>query len=459
MLRFCTLIPLFFIGLHLQSHAEVPSEIEQLEQRISHLNAAYWQEGKREVSDLEYDQLLEELREASPSSVLLNHDGEWLGLIGADKIRHQKPLLSLNKCYRKQDIVNWCKKVSRDSSEVFVIQPKYDGIALEYFSDQLSTRGDGLLGENVSAKAAIIRYLPKKPEGRAVGELMLSDKEFERLKKYRPDYVSSRHAVVGMAHALDLSFWKEHAIEFNFISYSYLEKKYTLSELEHEWDELVEWIRSIGYATDGFVVKVADATHCNQLGSTKQAPRGALAFKWGSERKWTTLLAVEWQMSAKGLVPVGILKPLLLENKKIERIYLYNNGYIRDKGLQLGDRLQIECVGGTIPVIKQIEQGIERQKINLTRCPECGGKVTKDEKHAFICEQEFCPGKITILVYKEIQKRKIKGFGLKTVRKLVDGLKLLSWQDLEGKSIDELEQVNGVSRKKAILLHSKFTRL
>ncbi len=458
MLRFFLIVSVFVVGFQLNIFSEASGEVEALEKRITHLNATFWQEGRREVSDLEYDQLLEELRQASPSSALLNQDGEWLGLIGADKIRHQKPMLSLNKCYSKREILNWCKKVSRDLNEVFVVQPKYDGIALEYFLDQLSTRGDGALGENISSKSPLINYLPVKPNGRTVGELMLSDSEFEKLKKFRPDYVSARHAVVGMAHASDLNLWQQHGIKFDFISYSYLEKKFTRSELEKNWDEMVKWVRTIGYATDGFVVKLADRLHYNQLGTTKKAPKGALAFKWSSERKWTTLLAVEWQMSAKGLVPVGILAPLVLENKKVERVYLYNNGYIRNKGIQLGDHLQIECIGGTIPVIKKIEQGAQRRAISLTKCPACGGKIVTGEKHAFICDQERCPGKISILIYKEVKKRNIKGFGLKTVRKLVDALNLLSWQDLETKSIDELEQVNGISKKKALFLHSKFTK-
>ncbi len=421
---------------------------EELVKQIRYHREIYWNEGRREISDREYDKLVAKLRELDPQNSLLKPAVENGGKTVSDKLKHAETMRSLNKCYKKSQLLSWCKKVARSDAELFVIQPKYDGVAVEYNRGRLSTRGDGVWGENITSKKSLINFPAGEPSGRSVGELMISDKEFRRLKKVAPKYVSPRHAVVAMAASNDIGFWQKHKIHFDFVSFTCSEKKMKLSELTMKWDFLEDCMKKVGYLTDGLVVKVADSNYYNELGFTQKFPKGAMAFKWSCERKWTKLRDVSWQLAEKGLVPVGLIEPVELDGLTIRKVSLYNYTYIKKHSLKIGDALEIERVGGTVPVIKSCRNATGGKAISLHGCPECGQNVTVSEQ-TVKCINAECPGKITLQIYKEIKRRKVKGIGTKTIRKLVDSLNLKNWQDFLRQTVRDLSSVNGISQQKA----------
>lgn len=435
-------------GLCNMAFSDEKANIKQLETQIIKLRKSFWQDGVRTISDQEYDQLIEKLAKLSPKNTLLKSGKERRKDPKGQKVEHSQSMRSLRKCYRKAELIKWCNRVARTKGELFTIQPKYDGVAVEFNNEVLSTRGDGQFGVNISKITNILRYFPKKPTDRAVGELLLSDVMFNKLQKINHKYTSSRHAVVGMLSSSDVSFWKKNGLVFDFVCYDYVQKQFNKLQLDQEWSRIEKWIKTIGYLTDGFVVKVADPAYYKSLGSTVKFPKGAMAFKWGCERKWTILEGIQWQQGRNGFTPVGLLAEVNLDGKSVRKVSLHNLAYIRKKKLTLGSSLQIECVGGTVPVVKGFKAMPSGQKIELINCPDCQQPV-KLLDGAYQCQNISCPAKVVIEIFTNLKRKKVKGFGKKTILRIVTDLKLKSWDDLQTKTLIEIESVKGIGHAKA----------
>jgi len=425
------------------------TSIKQLEAQIIKLRKSFWQDGVRTISDKEYDQLIAKLAKLSPKNSLLKDGAERRVIPKGQKVQHHKSMRSLRKCYAKSELIEWCNRHARSEQELFIVQPKYDGVAVEFNNEILSTRGNGQIGQNISKVFPILRYLPKKPTARTVGELLLSDEMFNKLQKINRNYVSSRHAVVGMLGSNDLNFWKENGIVFDFVCYDYRQKEFTKQQLDKNWNQIKKWINTIGYLTDGFVVKLSDQTYYHSLGNTAKFPKGAMAYKWSCERKWTMLEGIQWQQGRNGFTPVGLLAEISLEGKTIKRVSLHSLAYIRKHKLTLGSSLQIECVGGTIPVVKDVKVLDRGAEIKLTNCPDCHQPVQLSTDGNYTCNNQSCPAKVVTQICEKLKQQGIKGFGKKTVLQLVKDLNLESWNDLQSKSLIELQSVKGVGPAKA----------
>ena len=346
-------------------------------------------------------------------------------------------LLSLNKVYDDAEIFQWCEKVARNDGERFVIQPKYDGIAVLHKNDKLLTRN----GEIVPVKFSLIRHIPKD---NLRGELLISNDEFAKLCAVTDKYSSPRHTTVAFARCKELNFWHENRITFDFVCFNKFEKHLTLTDIRTSWKSLKKGMRNCGYDTDGLVIKVADKDYYKSLGSTEKFPKGAIALKWQCERKWTILKGVEWQLAEKGIVPVGLVETVSLDGVNVSRVSLHSLNYINKNGIKIGDMLAIERVGSTVPVIKDYKKMNNSKAIALDKCPECSGKVDGAQ-----CMNQSCCGKVTLAICKELKNRKVKGVGRKTVRKLVTQLKLKSWSDLSNLSKQEIMSVKGFGEKTA----------
>jgi DNA ligase (NAD+) len=429
--------------------SENKTEVAKLEAKIVQLRKSFWEDGVRKISDQDYDLLLEKLAKLSPNSPALYDGKEKLPTtISRQLVKHSQPMRSLRKCYDRSELLTWCKEMTRTPNERFIIQPKYDGVAVELRDGTISTRGNGNFGANISNISKILRYLPKKPNNREVGELLLSDVMFKKLQNIDPKYISSRHAVVGMLSAKDISFWEKNGIVFDFVCYYYVQKEFTAEQLAQNWDHVIKWVKHIGYLTDGFVVKISDTSYYKQLGTTQAYPKGAMAFKWGCERKWTKLLAVNWQQGKHRFNPVGELSDIKLDGKSVRKVSLHSLDYIRKHNLTIGSRLQIECVGGTVPVVKDSQIATNGKKIELVKCPDCQQSVSLINGE-YICSNKQCPAKVVIEIYENLKKNRIKGFGKKTIKRLVIALGLKSWDDLKSKTVVELESVKGIGHQKA----------
>lgn len=427
-------IIVLFLFLTAGLFAEMP--IEQLERKILYYREVYQNEGKREVTDRQYDSLLSKLKELNPKSKVLQknypaHNGE------------PAKLLSLNKVYKEDEVFNWCEKVSRDENERFIIQPKYDGVAVLHKNSKILTR-NGEIGE---VKRFAIRQITNGKAGwydNLRGELLISDDEFSKLCGVSNKYSSPRHATVAFTNSKEMTFWKEHKILVDFVCFDRLEKLLTLTEIRKNWKSLKKEMRNCGYDTDGLVIKIADGSYYKSLGSTEKFPKGAVAFKWECERKWTVLKDVEWQLAEKGIVPVGLIEKVSLDGANVSRVSLHSLNYINEKGLGVGDMLAVERVGSTVPVIKDFKKMNNSKAIVLDECPECFGEVDGSQ-----CVSQSCSGKVTIAICKELKSRKVKGVGRKTVQKLVTNLKLKSWNDFSNLSKQEIMKVKGFGEKTA----------
>ncbi|MBR4222747.1 MAG: hypothetical protein IKR81_16430, partial [Victivallales bacterium] len=195
--------------------------ISHLEEQIRHHNDLYWKKGTPEISDVEYDRLVETLRSWDPENPLLKK--VEAPAAAGEKIVHTKPMLSLDKVYTKEELRQWMAKVARSSDELFFVQPKYDGISGKLEHGVLVTRGDGRIGVNITDKLAIIDIESEKRDG-ILGEIVIRNSAFETLysgvkTKAGTPFKNSRNAVAGIVANDGVEFYQKQGARLTFIDY------------------------------------------------------------------------------------------------------------------------------------------------------------------------------------------------------------------------------------------------
>lgn len=438
-----------FLFMVLNSSAELSrvEKVKALVEKITYHQRLY-DSGKREISDFDYDQLVERLAALAPKYEVLNGSVESTG-----KLSHKKLMKSLAKVYEKQALFKWLDKNSRSSEEKFLVQIKYDGIAINVQDGRLISRGNGRQGRDLSQLDSFLKQGDSfKSAENYRAELVMSWTDFQRLKKSQDfDYVSPRHAVVALANRHEENQVEDFGRCLKLMPFKAWQKVLSGQEIREQWTELVKEVRASDYPNDGIVIKLADETYRKTLSATAKYPAGMMAFKWKGLAKMVQLKSVDWSFSERGLVPVACFEQVLLEGRKIQRTNLYNWGYIQKKDLAIGDFLWIELKGGTIPIIRRIEEGIDRKPIELKSCPACSAKV-EERLGKLLCSSTDCVGKVSLELYKRYKKAGGKGLGLKTVQKIVKTLKLKSWQDFVSLSKADLRKVSGIGKKKSVLI-------
>ncbi len=375
-------------------------EIENLAASIKYHNRRYWDDGAPEISDAEYDMLCRRLRELdpenpllseiyTPSSAVLSAPGSASGR----KVEHASPLLSLDKAYSLDEVEAWAQKYARNSDEVLLIQPKYDGISAIFDGRRLATRGDGWTGDDISGKLPLIRLesgggetLPDRP---ARGEIVLRKERFSVLQNILRSasdggvYKNSRNVLTGFLIAKDKKLLQlEYAMQksgafLTLVDYNAFSAEVKLSELRERWEETVAGLQKLPFPLDGIVVKIADSAYYASLGNTGHHPRGAIAFKFQNVCKETKLLGVEWSFGKNCLTPVALLEPVDIGGITIKRATLHNVQNIIDKDIQINDTVLVERAGDVIPYIKEAFPAADRRSAVITHCPGCGSELVQ----------------------------------------------------------------------------------
>lgn len=446
-------MPIFVRYFLAVKKSEAKKRIEELRESINTHNHNYYILNAPTISDFEYDILMNELIELerlypqyrtndSPtlkvgSDLSRGEDSPAKG--GFRQYRHNNPMLSLGNTYDKGELYSFDQRVKKSAEGYFSYncELKFDGtaICLTYKEGRLFralTRGDGTVGDDVTANVTRIGSIPLKlrsderypfpPEFEIRGEIYMPYKAFDRLNRRReldeePLFANPRNAAAGSLKLLDSSMISGRGLEatlyhliapgLNITSQSEALKAaaawgFPVSEYARECkniDEVIEYInlwdekrKSLPFPTDGIVVKVNQLELQKRLGFTAKSPRWATAFKFKPEEALTRLLSIDYQVGRTGAItPVANLKPVLLSGTIVKRASLHNGEQMEQLDIHIGDYVYVEKGGEIIPKITRVEPGKReadaRKALFPARCPDCGTPLVKDPEEA----RSFCP--------------------------------------------------------------------
>lgn len=490
--------------------AQALTEAEHLRAEIRHHEFLYYVLDAPEVTDAEYDRMLVRLREleaAYPEDVPADSPTRRVGGKVNPQftaVKHLTPLLSLGNAFSEEELIAFDQRVRSglaEGSEVeYVLEPKIDGLAcsLIYENGRLvraATRGDGIVGENVTANVRTIRAIPlvlNTSKGEAPpelldvrGEVYMPRHAFMQLNEQRleageSEFANPRNAAAGSLRQLDpnvtagrsLSFFAyavgEGARDKHADSMAMLaDYGFKVSEnycVVKSVDEAIKYIKDfdakrkdLAYDTDGVVLKVNAVYQQNILGATGKDPRWAIAFKFPPEQAETQLEDIVIQVGRTGvLTPTAVLTPVRLSGSTVSRATLHNEDFIKSKDIRIGDTVVINKAGEIIPevlhvVVAKRPEGTEPYAMP-TECPECGWDVErKDGEAALRCTNPHCPalGREGLIHFASKGAMDIDGCGPAVINQLLDAELVRDVSDLYLLTKEQLVVLERMGEKSA----------
>jgi DNA ligase (NAD+) len=440
------------------SVANVEKKIENLREEIRHHEYLYFVTDAPEISDAEFDQLMNQLKQLEaehPKLVTKDSPTQRVGgkpREGFVKVRHSSPMLSLDNTYSEAELRDWERRVHELSGHKqvdYVCELKLDGmsLALSYEDGKLSrgvTRGDGSVGEDVTLNVRTVHSIPLSIDPGQLkktgipttfevrGELLMPTAAFKKLNEERerdglPTFANPRNFTAGTVRQLDSSVTAQRRLDFfPYIllvdGRTYFDRHWEtlqgleaagfkvnlhrklVHSMEQVWDFIQSWEAkrdSLPYEIDGIVVKVDRVALQSELGFTGKAPRWAIAYKYAARAGITKLENVRWQVGRTGkLTPVAELTPVPIGGTTVRNATLHNMDEIGRLGVKIGDYVQVERGGDVIPKVAKVidDKDHPRGKEEIPepqKCPVCGTKVVKTEGEVdFRCVNANCPAKL-----------------------------------------------------------------
>ena len=487
------------------------AEAEKLRREIRHNEYLYYVLDAPEITDAEYDRMMVRLRELEaryPDSIPADSPTQRVGGRASSQfteVRHLEPLLSLGNVFSTEELRAFDERVRSGlpagSKVEYVMEPKIDGLAcsLIYENGKLvraATRGDGVVGENVTANVRTIRSIPltlKVPEGEAVpelldvrGEVYMPRQAFMRLNEQRAErgeseFANPRNAAAGSLRQLDPQVTASRSLSFfaYYLVGEGAQPKHSESlallarygfkvsenyKVVENIDEAIKYIgdfnelrQGLSYDTDGAVIKVNDVYQQRILGATGKDPRWATAYKYPPEQAETTLEDIDWRVGRTGvLTPTAVLTPVKLSGSVISRATLHNEDFIRAKDIRIGDRVIINKAGEIIPevlrVVAEKRTGDEKEVEIPSVCPECGWRVERQGEEAAIrCTNPHCPalGREGLIHFVSRDAMNIEGCGPSVINALLDAGLVRDAADLYSLRKDDLLKLERMGEKSA----------
>lgn len=487
------------------------AEAEKLRREIRHNEYLYYVLDAPEITDAEYDRMMVRLRELEaryPDSIPADSPTQRVGGRASSQfteVRHLEPLLSLGNVFSAEELRAFDERVRSGlpagSKVEYVMEPKIDGLAcsLIYENGKLvraATRGDGVVGENVTANVRTIRSIPltlKVPEGEAVpelldvrGEVYMPRQAFMRLNEQRAErgeseFANPRNAAAGSLRQLDPQVTASRSLSFfaYYLVGEGAQPKHSESlallarygfkvsenyKVVENIDEAIKYIgdfnelrQGLSYDTDGAVIKVNDVYQQRILGATGKDPRWATAYKYPPEQAETTLEDIDWRVGRTGvLTPTAVLAPVKLSGSVISRATLHNEDFIRAKDIRIGDRVIINKAGEIIPevlrVVAEKRTGDEKEVEIPSVCPECGWRVERQGEEAAIrCTNPHCPalGREGLIHFVSRDAMNIDGCGPSVINALLDAGLVRDAADLYSLRKEDLLKLERMGEKSA----------
>jgi DNA ligase (NAD+) len=486
---------------------EAEERISFLREELDKHNFNYYMLNQPTISDYEFDMLMEELIKLEKEYPEFYDENSPSQRVGSDinkefkQVAHRYAMLSLSNTYTEEEVLEFDQRVRKlvDEQFQYSCELKFDGtsISLIYENGLLVravTRGDGVMGDDVTSNIKTIRSIPLKLKGdypaefEIRGEVLLPFSSFEALNREReeigePLFANPRNAASGTlklqnssivaSRKLDAYFYhvlgKElpddghyellrHAAKWGFRISEHTKKVNTIGEV---LEYLKIWNvrrKDLPVATDGVVIKVNSQQLQRDLGFTAKSPRWAIAYKFKAERVSTELLSVTFNVGRTGAVtPVANLKPVLLAGTIVKRATLHNADVIKNLDLHEGDQVYVEKGGEIIPKIISVELSARHPMSTpvefITRCPECGAELVRNPgEAAFYCPNENgCPPQIKGKLEHFISRKAmdIDGLGSETVDLLYQNKLINNLADLYELKLEDLVHLERMGTKSA----------
>jgi DNA ligase (NAD+) len=471
----------------------IAQRLEDLRRQINYYNYKYYVEAKSEISDREFDRLLEELKQLEarhPELVTPDSPTQRVGgqpVDGFRTVRHRVPMLSIDNTYNAGELREFDKRVRKGLGKgevvTYVVEPKIDGVAMSMTYENGTftvgaTRGNGEEGDDVTHNLRTIHELPLRLRGKhppalfeARGEVYMTREELARINRDRADkglepYANPRNLTAGTLKLLDPRECAERRLRVFAYGVGAVEgvevgTHVEMLDLLREYgfpvnphiapfdaiDAVIDYVNGwatkrneLPYETDGLVIKVDDFGQRKRLGMTTKFPRWVVAYKFPAEQALTKVLSIDLSVGKNGtLTPTANLQPVRLAGTTVSRASLHNADFIKTKDVRVGDMVVVEKAGEIIPYVVRSEHGArtgeERPFEWPAACPVCGSPVKRDEKGKGVfyrCTGHNCVGRLKKILteYGKRRAMDIEGLGEEIVNQLVDSGLVRSLPDL-----------------------------
>lgn len=478
---------------------------EELRPLLKYYTQKYFDD-EQVVSDYEYDMLMKELKQIEkehPELITTDSPTQKVGASikkGFEKVTHEVPLQSLQDVFSFEEVEEFEEKMEKIAEEngktmEYVVETKIDGLSssLEYRNGKLyrgATRGDGLVGEDITHNIETIKTVPKElkePISITVrGEVFIGKTDFdkmneERLMEEQEQFANARNAAAGSLRQLDskitasrpldifvFNVQKSDDIDFTTHQESllYLEKLgfhvnpvkilcKTRQEVRQAIEKIGQMRDKLDFGIDGAVVKVNDLELREKIGTTYKTPKWAVAYKYPPEKKEALLKDIVCQVGRTGAItPMAILEPVYVAGSKISKTTLHNEDYIKENDIRIGDRVIIQKAGDVIPEVV----GVNLEKRDGTEivfemprvCPVCGAEAVREEGEAVVrCIGIECPAKLyrSIIHFASKDAMDIDGLGEAIIAELIERGLINNIADIYNLTFDDIASLKKNGKK------------
>lgn len=498
--------------------ASVAKEIEKLREDVRRHEELYYVHDSPEISDVEYDQLLERLKKLEdqhPEYVTPDSPTQRVGgrpAEGFAKVVHRRPMLSLDNSYNIEELRAFdqrCRRLADGRAFEYVAELKIDGLSMSLLYEKGIlirglTRGDGQTGEDVTQNARTIRTVPLRIRSQAIslgddlevrGEVFYPRQVFERINAEReeqdePRFANARNAASGTIRQLDSRIVATRRLDMFAYDLLTIDRKPFPSHWEAlDWlekagfrvnphrflgasiEEVIDFANrmeaqrdDLNYEIDGLVVKVNSTALQEEFGTTHKAPRWAIAYKYPARQATTKVLDIVVQVGRTGaLTPVANLEPVQLADTTVARATLHNADEVKRLGIRIGDWVLIEKSGDIIPkvlkVIASKRSGDEKPFRMPRKCPVCGGAISRPEGEVVArCVAADCQAQLMgrLLHFASRRAMRIEGLGESLVDQLVAQRLVKDAGDLYQLTLDDVAGLERMAKKSASNLLSQI---
>ena len=485
---------------------EKKKRIAELVEIINKASYEYYLNDNPSITDQEYDDYYSELlrlEEAYPElkredSPTIRVGGEALSKF--EKVEHKTPMLSFDDIFNEDEIIAFDERIRKSiNNPTYTVEPKMDGLSGSLIYEKgllvrVATRGNGLVGENITANGKTIKSIPlrikKDIDIEVRGEIYMSKASFEKANKEREAngealFANPRNAAAGSVRQLDskitakrnLDFMayfipnpKDYGIKTQEESLKFLRElgfvtNYKLNTTASNAEEIIKDIKTLGeirkslpYEIDGVVLKVNNLEDEDRLGYTARVPRWGIAYKFPAEEVLTTLKEIKFTVGRTGkITPNAIFSPVHVAGSLISKATLHNEDYCIAKDVRVGDTISIRKAGDVIPevvrVLKERRNGTEKEFQMLEYCPICHTKIVrKDTEADYYCPNEMCPARKieNIIHFASREAMNIDGLGESIIEDLYNENFITNITDIYDidKYEEELMNLEGYGKKK-----------
>ena len=484
---------------------EAKKRAEELRPLLKYYTQKYFDD-EQVISDYEYDMLMRELKQIEkeyPELITKDSPTQKVGASikkGFEKVTHEVPLQSLQDVFSFEEVEEFEEKMEKAANEYgrpldYVVETKIDGLSssIEYRNGKLwrgATRGDGLIGEDVTQNIATIKTVPKElkePVSITVrGEVFIGKKDFNKMNENRlmeeqEQFANARNAAAGSLRQLDSKITAERPLdififnvqksddvhfETHYESLLYLEKLgfnvnpikilcKTREEVRKAIEDIGNMRDNLDFGIDGAVVKVNDLELREKVGTTYKTPKWAVAYKYPPEKKETLLKDIICQVGRTGAItPMAILEPVYVAGSKISKTTLHNEDYIKENDIRIGYRVIIQKAGDVIPEVvgvnKKKRDGTERIFEMPTVCPVCGAEAVREEGEAARrCIGIECPAKLyrSIIHFASKDAMDIDGLGESIIAELIDRKLISNIADIYKLTFEDISSLKKNGKK------------